>query len=77
MNKCKYGCGYEHEKKNAVQLHERNCKKRNKDKGDREKGNNESDCLHSWKPLQKVDYEQVEAINHGYKEVCRRCQELR
>jgi hypothetical protein len=71
--KCQH-CGKELKNQGSVNLHERKCIK-NPDRVDgsaRHEG-----CQHDWKLLNANNPTQARAIQHNYKEVCLKCQELR
>jgi hypothetical protein len=78
-HKCKYGCGYEHGHKGAMNIHENiHCSKKERRGDPVAKDNPKCDCKDggSWRLLNKNDDREAAAIEMGYKKVCNECDEL-
>jgi hypothetical protein len=84
MHKCKHGCGYEHKKRGAVNLHERyHCPKVKGDGGSGSASSGSSAALKcdceggpSLAFMNKADPRFQGALASGYKKICTECLEV-
>jgi hypothetical protein len=68
---CKNGCGYENEHRGGMNLHERlHCPKVRQDTC-------EAGGQCEWRPLNLRDPQEKAEVFNGYKEVCKKCLEMK
>lgn len=71
-------CGYEAKHQGALNMHMYHCKMKNVSRGTIEgEGQKEKECVHEWRFLNLRAPIEKKAYEHGYIEVCTKCQDLK